>query len=92
MFWRKDLIKQAIRQRFIVTLPRNEGVFAGILVDSDHQFWIFDNCHGIPMHPGETADEWPGRMWVLYTSDPAPYLQEVTPDAVEKFRAMGREF
>jgi hypothetical protein len=89
--FRRDLIKKALRQRFIVTLPRNEGVFSGIMVDYDHRYWIFDNCHGVPTQPGETADEWPGRLWVIHDCDPAPYLQEITPDAVQKFMAMGRE-
>jgi hypothetical protein len=85
------LIKKAIRQRFIVTLPSNEGVFSGVMVEYDQKYWIFDNCHGIPTRPGETADEWPGRLWVIHDCDPPPYLQEITPDAQQKFMAQGRE-
>jgi hypothetical protein len=88
---RRSLIQRAVRQRFIVTLPRSEGVFAGVLVEHDERFWIFDNCRGIPTHQGETADEWPGRMWVLFDCDPPPYLQEITADAVQKFAAQGRD-
>jgi hypothetical protein len=85
------LIKKALRQRFVVTLPGGEGVFSGIMVEFDRKHWIFDNCHGVPTHVGETADEWPGRMWVIHDCDPPPYLQEITADAVQKFKALGRE-
>lgn len=90
-FERRRLIKKAIRQRFVVTMPRNEGVFSGVMVDYDDKYWIFDNCHGVPTRDGETADEWPGLLWVIHDCDPPPYLQQITPDAVQKFMAMGRE-
>lgn len=88
----QTLIEKALRQRFIITLPRNEGVFTGVLVDHDQTYWIFDNCQNVPTHQGETADDWPGLFWVIHDCDPAPYLQQITPDAVGKFKAMGREF
>jgi hypothetical protein len=83
------LIKKAVRQRFVVTLPHNEGAFTGVLVEFDRTHWIFENCVSVPTRPGETADDWPGRLWVIHDCDPPPYLQEITPDAVEKFKALG---
>lgn len=85
------LIRKALRQRFVVTLPGSEGVFSGILVEYDRKHWVFDNCHGVPTQAGETADEWPGRIWVIHDCDPPPFLQEITADAVQKFRALGRD-
>jgi hypothetical protein len=74
---RNRLIRKALRQRFVITLPANEGAFSGVLVEHDSTYWIFDNCRSVPRNPGETPDEWPGRVWVKHAQTPAPYLQEI---------------
>jgi hypothetical protein len=91
VMYQPRLIRRAMRQRFIVTLPGGEGVFSGILVDYDREFWRFENCHSIPTKIGETVDDWPGRFWVKHTTSPAPLLCEVTPDARQQFLHAGRE-
>lgn len=73
----KRLVSKAIRQRFAVTLPGGEGAFTGLLVDHDNTYWIFDQCRTVPTKIGESAEELPGRIWVIHTQSPAPYLQEV---------------
>lgn len=75
---RNRLIKKAIRRRFVVTLPGNEGAFSGIMVDSDTTYWIFEDCRSVPRRQGETVEEWPGRIWIKHASSPPPYLQEIT--------------
>jgi hypothetical protein len=76
MFW-KHLIKRAVRQRFVVTLPGGEGAFSGVLVEHDHVYWVFDQCAFTPEQPGGVGEEIPGRVWVKHAQSPAPYLQEV---------------
>lgn len=69
-------------------LPGGEGPFSGVLVDYDKVYWRFENCKTIPTKLGETAEELPGRVWVKHDQSPAPYLQEITPDAKQ---LLGRE-
>lgn len=73
----KRLINKAIRQRFAVNLPGNEGAFTGVLVDHDATYWVFENCRTVPDKAGHTSEELPGRVWVKHAQAPAPYLQEV---------------
>lgn len=87
----RNLIRQALRQRFVITLPCGEGTFSGVMVDYDNRFWRFEDCKTIPVKHGEIADEMPGRFWVLHDRSPQPLLQEITPDAVQKFMAIGIE-
>lgn len=72
------LIAQALRQKFVVTLPRGEGIFTGVMVDYDEMFWRFEQCVGAP-RPGGAAESWPGRIWVKHATSPPPLLQETEP-------------
>lgn len=40
---RKSLITKAIRRRFAVTLTGNEGIFSGVLTESDPETWVFED-------------------------------------------------
>jgi hypothetical protein len=76
--FRKRLIKKAIRSRFIVTLPANEGVFSGVLVEHDGTFWVFDDCATVPQNVKEgTPSPIAGRVWIKHNVSPTPYLQEM---------------
>jgi hypothetical protein len=75
----KRLIRRALRQTFVVTLPGNEGAFVGIMTDCDNTYWIFDECQEVTTKPGQTPERWAGRVWVKHAQNPAPYLQEVDP-------------
>jgi hypothetical protein len=73
---REKLIKQAIRQRFAVTLRGNEGSFAGVLTDTDTTMWVFEQCSTIPEQPGETPQPITGRVFVERAQ--VSYLQELS--------------
>ena len=73
---REKLIKQAIRQRFAVTLRGNEGSFAGVLTDTDTTMWVFEQCSTIPEQPGETPQPISGRVFVERAQ--VSYLQELS--------------
>lgn len=75
--FRSVLARKAIRRRFAVHLPANEGAFSGILVESDANYWVFDDCATVAKHSGDTPTVIPGRLWVKHSVSPAPYLQEV---------------
>jgi hypothetical protein len=60
----------------VVELPGNEGAFSGVLVESDRDYWIFENCRTVPTNTGHTPDAMPGRFWVKHNQSPAPYLVE----------------
>lgn len=75
--FRNRLVRKAIRQRFTVHLPANEGAFSGVLVENDSTYWVFDDCATVAKHPGDTPTEIPGRLWVKHSVSPAPYLQEL---------------
>lgn len=72
---RDRLIKQAIRRRFAVTLRENEGVFAGVLTDSDANTWVFEQCSTVPKAAGETPEPIQGRVFVDRAQ--VSYLQEL---------------
>lgn len=72
---RDRLIKQAIRRRFAVTLRENEGVFAGVLTESDTTTWVFEQCSTVPKAPGETPEPIQGRVFVDRAQ--VSYLQEL---------------
>lgn len=74
---RRSLIRKALRHRYAVTLRNNEGTFAGVLVDADRDIYIFDACTTVPVKPGETPDEIPGRVYIDRSG--VAYLQELTP-------------
>lgn len=76
MMLRKRLIDRAVRRRFAVHLPSNEGTFEGLLVESDKNYWVFEDCSTVIKQPGETPVDIPGRLWVKHSASPAPYLQE----------------
>lgn len=70
MLTRKSLINRAIRKRFSVTLCDNEGVFAGILTESDDQTWVFEQC------TTPKGEEIAGRVFVDRLN--VAYLQEIS--------------
>jgi small nuclear ribonucleoprotein (snRNP)-like protein len=72
---RQRLIKQAVRQRFAVTLRNNEGTFAGVLTQTDPTTWVFEQCSTIPKQPGETPEPISGRIFV--DRGQVAYLQEL---------------
>jgi hypothetical protein len=72
---RQRLIKQAIRQRFAVTLKNNEGIFAGVLTETDPTTWVFEQCSTVPKQPGETPEPISGRVFVDRRQ--VAYLQEL---------------
>lgn len=72
---RERLIKQAVRQRFAVTLKNNEGIFAGVLTDTDPTMWVFEQCSTVPKQPGETPEPISGRVFVDRAQ--VAYLQEL---------------
>jgi len=69
------LVDKAIRRRFAVTLAGNEGVFAGVLTESDSETWVFEDCETVPKSPGETPQPIVGRVFIERTS--VAYLQEL---------------
>lgn len=72
---RDRLIKQAVRKRFAVTLRSGEGVFAGILTESDGTSWVFEQCSTVPKAAGETPEPIQGRVFVDRAQ--VAYLQEL---------------
>lgn len=73
--WRKSLIQKAVRRRFAVTLAGSEGVFSGILVESDAETWVFDDCATVPSTPDATPDPIAGRVYIDRVS--VAYMQEL---------------
>lgn len=69
MFRRKSLINQAIRRRFAVTLTGNEGMFAGVLTESDTEMWVFEQC------TTSQGEDIAGRVFIDRVS--VAYLQEL---------------
>lgn len=69
------LIRRAVRGRFAVTLKGNEGVFAGILTESDQNTWVFEQCSTVPKAVGETPEPIQGRVFVDRSQ--VAYLQEL---------------
>jgi hypothetical protein len=74
--FRSGLLRKAVRRRFTIHLPVNEGAFSGILVENDREYWVFEDCTTIAAHGGDTPTAIPGRVWVKHNVSPAPYLQE----------------
>ena len=72
---RERLIKQAVRQRFAVTLKNNAGIFAGVLTETDPTMWVFEQCSTVPKQPGETPEPISGRVFVDRAQ--VAYLQEL---------------
>lgn len=66
---RKSLIDRAIRRRFAVTLTGNEGVFTGVLTDSDPDVWVFED---VTTTKGEPVA---GRVYIERLA--VAYLQEL---------------
>jgi hypothetical protein len=87
MSYRRNLIKKAVRQRFVI-MGTTEGPFSGVLVEYDHTHWIFENCKTVPTRNDQPSEELPGRVWVKHACNPPPLLQEITADARE---TLGRE-
>ena len=77
MFDSKRLINKAVRRRFAVHMPANEGVFSGILTEYDANYWVFEDCKTVPKHEGDTMQLIPGRIWVKHACSPPPHLQEL---------------
>lgn len=75
--FRKSLISKAIRRRFAVHMPANEGVFSGLLVEYDRDHWVFEDCRTVQKHEGDTVQNIPGRVWVKHNISPPPHLQEL---------------
>lgn len=73
---RNRLIDKAIRRRFAVTLTGNEGVFSGILTESDDLTWVFDDCATVPSTPGASPDPIAGRVYIDRIN--VAYLQELS--------------
>lgn len=72
---RNRLIKQAVRKRFAVTMRQGEGVFAGVLTESDATTWVFEQCSTVPKSAGETPEPIQGRVFVDRAQ--VAYLQEL---------------
>jgi len=72
---RKNLVDQAIRRRFAVTLRGNEGVFAGVLTDTDPVTWVFEQCSTVPKAAGETPELIQGRVYIDRSQ--VAYIQEL---------------
>jgi len=75
--FRKALLNKAIRRRFAVHMPANEGTFSGLLTENDAEYWVFEDCKTVPKHDGDTLIAIPGRLWVKHNVSPPPYLQEL---------------
>jgi small nuclear ribonucleoprotein (snRNP)-like protein len=69
------LVTKAIRKRFAVTLKGSEGVFSGILVETDATTWVFDDCATVPRTPDATPDPIAGRVYIDRAN--VAYLQEL---------------
>ncbi|AUS34610.1 hypothetical protein C1M55_28180 [Rhodococcus qingshengii] len=72
MFGRKTLLQRSIRRRFAVTLAQGEGEFIGVLVESDADMYVFDDCYLIER---EGRSKISGRVYVDRIS--VAYLQEL---------------
>ena len=91
MLFKRNLIKQALTQRFVV-FGTPESPFSGVMVDYDKTYFRFENCRSIPTRQDQQAAELPGRIWVKHDTTPPPLLQEITADAREIFmQNLGRE-
>jgi small nuclear ribonucleoprotein (snRNP)-like protein len=73
--FRKNLVKQAIRRRFAVTLRANEGVFSGVLTEFDNDVYVFEQCQTVITKEGETVVPIKGRVFV--PRDTVSYLQDL---------------
>lgn len=87
MTYKRNLIKQALRQRFIV-FGAPESPFSGVMIDYDATYWRFENCRTIATGQNQQVEEIPGRVWVKHDCPHPPMLQEITADARE---ILGRE-
>lgn len=38
------MVSGALRRRFVVTLTGSEGMFSGVLTESDDTTWVFEDC------------------------------------------------
>lgn len=74
--FRKSLIDNAIRRRFAVTLRGNEGMFSGVLTESDRAVFVFEQCQTIPGNEGGTSSPIAGRVFVERST--LAYMQDVT--------------
>lgn len=72
---RRKLINKAVRRRFAVTLKQNEGIFAGVLTESDSETWVFEQCSTVPKAVGETPEPIQGRVFVDRSQ--VAYIQEL---------------
>jgi hypothetical protein len=72
---RNRLIAKAIRRRFAITLKSAEGVFSGVLTDSDSKTFVFEQCQTVPASDGGTPSPIVGRVFV--DRDTVAYLQEL---------------
>jgi hypothetical protein len=72
---RKSLVNKAIRRRFAVTLKQNEGVFSGVLTDSDRETLVFEQCQTVPSVEGGTPSTIAGRVFVDRIT--LAYIQEL---------------
>jgi hypothetical protein len=73
------LITKALRQRFVVTLPKGEGIFTGVMVDHDDTYYQFEDSQEVPRPGAGAGKKWPGRIWVKHATSPPPLLQEIEP-------------
>lgn len=62
--------------RFAVTLTGNEGVFAGVLTESDAETWVFEDCSTVPKTADAAPETIAGRVFVDRIS--VAYLQELS--------------
>lgn len=67
----------AVRRRFAVHMPGNEGTFSGLLTEEYSDYWVFEDCKTVPTHEGETVVPITGRVWIKHNVSPPPYLQEL---------------
>jgi small nuclear ribonucleoprotein (snRNP)-like protein len=72
---RNRLVNKAIRRRFAVTLCGNEGVFSGVLTESDDITWVFDDCATVPSTPDAESQPIAGRVYIDRVN--VAYLQEL---------------
>lgn len=72
---RNRLMSRVIRRRFAVTLKSGEGVFSGVLTDSDSKTFVFEQCQTVPANEGGTPSPIVGRVFV--DRDTVAYLQEL---------------
>jgi hypothetical protein len=56
-------------------LTGSEGAFSGILVESDPETWVFDDCATVPETVGATPEPIAGRVYIDRIN--VAYLQEM---------------